>query len=174
MGKRWGRRSLMAVGALAIFVAGLSAAWWFSAGQQQRRRNAALVEAVRAGDVKAADAALKAGADVNARDASGLTPLMHAARGDRPEITNPAPTDHPEIVELLLERGAEVGAQTNTGFVALFWAARYGHAAVTKVLIGHGADVNAKDRDGMTALRWAATNQQTKVVELLKEARAKD
>jgi ankyrin repeat protein len=41
------------------------------------------------------------------------------------------------------------------------------------VLITHGADVNAIDKDGTTALKWALTNQQVKVVELLKEAGAK-
>ena len=37
----------------------------------------------------------------------------------------------------------------------------------------HGADVNVQDKDGMTALQWATTNQQSTVVELLKEAGAK-
>jgi ankyrin repeat protein len=128
---RRGRRRLLAVGALAAVVAEL-AAWWFSPGQQQKRRNAALVEAVRAGDVKAAGAHLDGGADVNARDADGITLLMHSARGDRPDIANPATTDHAEIVELLLKRGAEVNAKTDTGFVALFWAARYGMPASPK------------------------------------------
>jgi uncharacterized protein len=166
------RRRLLAVGVLAVAVAGL-AAWWFSPGLQQKRRNAALVEAILAGDVKAAGACLDAGADANARGADGITPLMHASRGDRPDIANPAATDHPEIVELLLKRGAEVSARTDTGFVALFWAARYGHARVAKVLIAHGADVNVQDKDGMTALQWATTNQQSSVIELLKEAGAK-
>jgi ankyrin repeat protein len=149
------------------------AAWWFPSGQPQKRRNVALTEAARMGDVKAVEAALDDGADVNTRDADGITPLMHAARGDRPEIAKPSMTDHPEVVELLIKRGADINAKTDSGFVALFWAARYGHDRVTKVLITHGVDVNTKDKDGTTALKWASTNQQAKVVELLKEAGAK-
>src|SRR4029077_13078571 len=80
----------------------------------------------------------------------------------------------PEVAELLIKHGADVNAKTDSGFVALFWAARYGHAGVAKVLIAHGADVNAKDKDAMTALKWATTNQQAKVAELLKEAGAKE
>jgi ankyrin repeat protein len=167
------RRWLLAICVLIIVVVAL-AVWCLASGQQQKRRNAALVQTVRAGDVKAAAAALDAGADINARDADGITPLMHAVHGDRPEIANPAATDHPEIVELLLSRGADVNARTDTGFVALFWTARYGHAGGAKLLIDHGADVNAKDKDGMTALRWATANKQSQVIELLKEAGAKE
>lgn len=172
MGERGpSRRWLLPVGALVLVALGL-ALWWFSPGQQQKRRNAALFEAARSGDVSALEAALDQGGDPNARDAHGITPLMYAARGDRPDIANPAPTDHPEVAELLIRSGAEINARTDAGFVALFWAARYGHAGVAKVLIAHGADVNAQDKDGMTALKWASTNQQTKVIELLRQAGA--
>jgi ankyrin repeat protein len=171
--ERRSRRWLLTIGVVVLVGSALSV-WWFSPGQQQRHRNAALIEAAQSGDVKAVEAALDAGADVNARDGDGITPLMHATRGERPEIANPASSDHPEVAELLIRRGADVNAKTDSGFAALIWAARYGHEGVAKVLITHGADVNAKDKEGMTALRWATTNQQTKVVELLKEAGAKE
>src|SRR3982751_1262827 len=99
------RRGLITVGVIAVVVAAF-AVWWFSPGQQQKRRTAALIEAARSGDTKAVEA-LDGGAEVNARDGDGITVLMHAARGDRPEIANPGPSDHPEVVELLIKRGAE-------------------------------------------------------------------
>jgi cytohesin len=170
---RKSRRKFVVLGVIAVIIASV-AFWWFSPGQQIKRRNAALIEAARAGEVKAVEAALDGGADVNTRDADGITLLMHAFRGDRPEIANPAPSDYPELVEMLIKHGADVNVKTDSGFVALFWAARYGHDGVTKVLIAHGADVNAKDKDGITALQWAMTNQQAKVVELLKAAGAKE
>ena len=57
--------------------------WWFSPTQQHLRNNA-LFAACTAGDVKAAQDALADGADANARDGNGITPLMKAARGNRP------------------------------------------------------------------------------------------
>ncbi len=167
------RRGIIAVSVIAMIVA-VFAAWWFSPGQQRKRQTDALIEAAATCDTKAVETALAGGVDVNARDANGITPLMHAARGKGPKIADPAPTDHPEVIELLVKHGAEVDAKTDSGFVALFWAARYGHDKVAKALIELGADVNAKDKDGMTAMRWATTNQQTKVVELLKAAGVKE
>ena len=159
------------LGIMAIVV-GAVVLWWLSPGHQQARRNAKLLEAVQVGDVKVAEAMLDAGAEVNSRDADRITALMQAARGERPNITDPAPTDHPEVVELLIKRGADVNAKTDSGFEALFWAARYGHVRTAKALIDHGADVNAKDQQGLTALKWAATNQQTNMIELLRASGA--
>jgi ankyrin repeat protein len=169
---RISQRGLLAVGVIALIAAGGGVFWWVLPGLQQAGRNEALIGAARVGDVKALEAALNGGGDPNLRDSDGITPLMHAARGDRPDIANPAPSDHPEVVEFLIKRGADPNAKTDSGFVALFWAARYGHESVAKVLIDHKADVNAKDKDGMSALKWATTNNQAKVVELLKEAGA--
>jgi ankyrin repeat protein len=169
----------LVVGIVAVLAAAF-AVWWFSPGQQQSRRNAALFAAAVSGDTNAARAAIEAGADVNARDGHGMTPLMLAARGERPNQSSPEVTDHPDVVRLLLERGAEVNAtEGSEGFHALFWAVRYGHGEVVKVLIGRGADVNAKDKGGATPLTWAHTNRAVspphydRVIGLLREAGAK-
>lgn len=174
------RRWLLAVGVFAMLAAAL-AVWWFSPGQQQGRRNAALIAAAVSGDTNAAKAAIEAGADVNARDGHGMTPLMFAAKGERPNQSSPEVTDHPDVVRLLLERGADFNANEDSeGFHALFWAVRYGHGEVVKVLIEKGADVNAKDKGGASLLMWAHTNRSVspphydRVIGLLKEAGAKE
>ena len=89
MWRRGLARALVAVGVVVVASVAV-AVWWFSAGQQQSRRNAALFAAARSADMKAVEAALDAGADVNARDGDGITSLMHAARGDARRSPTPA------------------------------------------------------------------------------------
>lgn len=92
---------------------------------------------------------LRAGADVNARDDAGMTPLMHAASGRAKR----------QGLVLLLEAGADVKACDRKGMTPLMHAA--GGGAGSKeldALIGAGAGVDACDAEGMTALLHAAKN----------------
>ena len=71
---------------------------------QRTMSGALLLEASRNGNVDAARALLEAGADVDARNADGITALMMAAaRG------------HVEVVHVLLEAGADVDARNAVG-----------------------------------------------------------
>ena len=62
---------------------------------------------------------LQYGADVNARDAKGFTPLMWTA----PETRNE--TGQIEFARVLLEFGAAVDATDNEGLTALWWACHF-------------------------------------------------
>lgn len=88
-----------------------------------------LMEAAVRGDVAAARLLLEHGAEVNAVDHRGYTPLLLAAQYDR---------EAPELVRLLLERGADLEA-TAEGETALSLAARRGETAVTRLLREAGA-----------------------------------
>jgi len=68
--------------------------------------------AARIGDVELAILALKAGAQVNARDEGGATALMLAAHGQ-----------HDRLVKVLLDRGADPAIHDADGHTAL-WHAR--------------------------------------------------
>ncbi len=88
-------------------------------------------------DSRCEDATIKkiiaTGANVNARNAYGETPLMFAAFYGKTEI-----------VKLLIEKGADVNAREFMGWTPLLFAARKGHTEIARILIENGADVMAK------------------------------
>jgi ankyrin repeat protein len=65
-----------------------------------RAANTKLFEAVKFGTLKAAKAALDAGASINARDAKDFTPLHYAAEANRRSV-----------VQLLMQHGADANAE---------------------------------------------------------------
>ena len=87
--------------------------------------------------VETADLLLKAGADPNSALPDGETILMTAAR-----------SGSPEVVELLIQRGANVAAtEPSFGETALMVAAMANHAGVIQVLLKHGAQVNGRTKE---------------------------
>ena len=114
----------------------------------------ALTQATIDGNIQAAKQAIAAGADVNAKDVVGRTPLSHAAEAG-----------HKEIAELLIANGADVNAKDKPGWTPLFYAAFSGRTEVAELLIAEGVDVNAKDNLG--TLRYAASGGHKEIVELL-------
>jgi len=105
-----------------------------------------LIAAATHGDVAAVQALLAQGAEVDAKDDGGMTPLMWASE-----------EGHFDVVQALLTKGADVNAKTfENGMTPLMWASEEGHLDVVQVLITKGADVNAKEIEGGgTALRLA-------------------
>ena len=56
-----------------------------------------------------------------------------------------------EIIQVLLEHGAEINAQDTDGQTALHYACSVGHENVIKVLLENKANVDVQDNDGNTA-----------------------
>ncbi|KAI5782081.1 hypothetical protein DFH27DRAFT_579715 [Peziza echinospora] len=78
------------------------------------------------------------------------------------------------IVEMLLERGADIEARGRIWQTALSLAAANGHADVARLLVGRGANIEAEDgRFGLTPVTWAASRGHEAAVELLIAAGAK-
>lgn len=73
---------------------------------------------------------------------------------------------HIEIVNLLLERGADVHCHGNYHLSPLLWAAGRGHHEVVCSLINKGAKVNSADKYGTTALIWACRKGKYKELNL--------
>eukprot|EP00434_Breviolum_minutum_P020025 symbB.v1.2.017665.t2/scaffold1380.1/size122483/3 len=64
---------------------------------------------------------------------------------------------HEAATKLLLDHGANAGAEDINGKTVLMAAAESGEEAVTKLLLDHGADPAAADKTDLTALMIAAT-----------------
>ncbi len=60
----------------------------------------------------------------------------------------------------LINNGTDLEACHSSGFTALMWAVRQGHANCTELLLERGADTGAVDNSGHTALHWAAYTGQ--------------
>lgn len=128
---------------------------------------------------------LDAGADLNARDALGHTPLMFApfqvskllidfgadvSLGDKDGFTALSVTaeyGEKEKVDLLLSNGADVNARAQNGWTALVASGGRSSPDVAETLLQHGADPNAKMDDGVTALMRAATYSSLQTARVL-------
>jgi len=79
---------------------------------------------------------------------------------------------HLDVVNWLLENGANLEAKDNQGWTALTWAANAGQTEIVVSLIKAGASLEAKDNLGWTALTCAANAGQTEIVASLIKAGA--
>jgi ankyrin repeat protein len=93
-------------------------------------------------------------------DSDGQTPLSWAAQWGQEAI-----------VQLLLEKGADLESKSNNGRTPLSWAAEEGHEAIVQLLLKKGADLESKSNNGRTPLSWAAEegSEVLVVVQLLLE-----
>ncbi|MFN0133685.1 MAG: ankyrin repeat domain-containing protein [Phycisphaerales bacterium] len=157
-----------------------------------RRQMTLLAYAAMQSTPEAVRALLAKGADPDAADAQGVTPLMLAAsRGDAASLAaliqakarvdlrnkwgetalmNAARAGDPAKVRALLAAGASLTPMNEDGHTALGLAAGSDEAdaAILQVLLDAGADANHASRDGMTALmRAAESGNYEKCVALL-------
>jgi len=118
------------------------------------------------------------GADVNARNTLGHTPLHIATcigekyamelligKGASLEAPDRAKRETPlhyavargdaQIIELLLERGAYINAQNKDGETPLHIACKQGREDIATLLLAAGAEAGIADDHGNTPLRWA-------------------
>jgi ankyrin repeat protein len=101
---------------------------------------------------------IRAGANAKALNRYGVPPLGIAAVDGNSEILN-----------LLLDGGADPNVGLSQGETPLMTVSRSGKVDAIKALIAHGANPNTRDGRGQTALMWAAARNNAPAVKLLLE-----
>lgn len=115
-----------------------------------------LITAAREGDVAAVTAGIAAGADLEARDAEGVTALLAATHANQVETAR-----------LLIEAGADVNAKDAIADSPYLYAGARGHLEILKMTLVHGADLKSINRYGGTALIPAAERGHVETVATL-------
>ena len=116
-----------------------------------------LCQCVKDGNTKAVELFLLSGFPPDARDKFGVPILCLAAR-----------SKHRSIVELLLDQGAFVDAQSDDrGYSSLLDAAQQGDHGIVELLLERGANPDTQSKDGQTALILAVGRNDGPMVSTL-------
>ena len=138
----------------------------------------ALISAAARGDLEVVNLLVQGGADVNVKDDTGYTALLHAIEANYDQVEHVL-LNHPkldpsargfngvttlskyvwrerkEAVQKLLKLGADANAQDNDGDAPLHGAAQSGNVEIMDLLLAKGGDPNLKNKQGGTPLMWA-------------------
>ncbi|KAJ5267434.1 hypothetical protein N7478_000692 [Penicillium angulare] len=95
---------------------------------------------------------------INSIDGAGTYPIIWASLNG-----------YDKVVQLLLEKGAEVNAQGGNYGNALRAASLRGHDKIVQLLLEKGAEVNAQGSESGNALQAASSQGHDKIVQLLLE-----
>lgn len=167
-----------------------SAVFWLAAAGTAAAADGSLAGLIQAGNHDAALKMIAAGADVNAAQGDGTTPLHWAvykidvdlvrallARGAKPDVMNnygssplteAVKVASARLAGMLLDAGSNVEVPNQDGQTALMLAARAGSVEVADLLVRHGANVNAREKwRGQTALMWAAATGSAQMTRFL-------
>lgn len=149
-----------------------------------------LGELIRAGEIRAAQALLQQGADVNQPLSDGSTALHWAVYQVEPDLVDDLLRREADpnvknifgstalqeavkvaslpMVERLLEAGAEVDAANDDNQTPLMLAIDIGSYPMVELLVEQGADVNNREQwHQQSPLMWAAARGQSQMVDLL-------
>lgn len=135
-----------------MFAMTISGAHAHSGGLLERQ----LHQATAQGDVQAVQALLAQGANIEARDGRGATPLLVATHHN-----------HGAVAKVLIEAGADVNAKDSIQDSPYLYAGARGHDEILKMSLAHGADLKSLNRFGGTALIPAAERGHVETVRTL-------
>ncbi|ELW70899.1 2-5A-dependent ribonuclease [Tupaia chinensis] len=136
---------------------------FFSSKEGTEKDKHLLIEAVQRKDVKLVQQLLERGTDVNFQEEEGgWTPLHNAVQQNREDI-----------VELLLDHGADPHLRKKNGATPFIIAGIVGNVQLLRLFLSKGADVNECDFNGFTAFMEAAAYNKVDALRFLHERGAK-
>jgi hypothetical protein len=147
---------------------------------QQGKLNQALADAVVHDDVKGAYRLLDKGADPNThlvyenrpRTPAQVIKWLVRSREifwhNEPVLVVATENGDVQLVETLLDRGADINATDQNGWTALMNAASAGRTDVVPILLNRGANVNIHGGGEKTALEIAVEDGHPDVVQMLR------
>jgi ankyrin repeat protein len=154
-----------------------------------------LMEAALSRSTSEVQSLVDVGAEVNAEDACGDTPLLcaiykrslcdaedprlvqllidagssieHANSSCMRPLLLAARNGYPRCIEVLVRAGADLEARGEKGRTALCYAVEFGEVEAACSLLRAGAEVNCRDDLSLTPLMLASFRQDSEIVELL-------
>lgn len=108
-------------------------------GCEQEQRFSPLHSAAICGNLEAAQSLIACGADVSAINYEASTALHFVAH---------APRNRRELVDLLVQEGANIQAKDKDGNTPLHAAARHSNGEMAQALMAHGADPECRNLKG--------------------------
>ncbi|MDD5463174.1 MAG: ankyrin repeat domain-containing protein [Methylococcales bacterium] len=121
--------------------------------------NPAIIIALKKGYIVIANILLIAGADPDAYDGHGFTPLLLACGKDT--------TGYKKIAEKLIRLGADVNARDPLGWTPLLLALSTGAVEVIELLLEHGSNPSVRTRKGENAMSLAQKFGRVELINLL-------
>ncbi|RAK85038.1 ankyrin, partial [Aspergillus costaricaensis CBS 115574] len=103
--------------------------------------------------------------DPDVKDGDGRPPLFWAIEKGSEEVVR-------RMLELLLDRGADINSQDASGKTILDLAAAAGDVELAELALEHGIMLEATAKDGMTALHRAVLHQHDIIMDMLLDAGA--
>ncbi|WP_300758779.1 ankyrin repeat domain-containing protein [uncultured Brachyspira sp.] len=149
-------------------------------------------------NIAIAELLIEKGADIEAKDDDGINALVYASTYNNEEMVkfllkkgadantvceienehidisptplmNAAYRGNTNIINMLLENGADINYTTDYGMTALMMAASFNQFEAAKVLLENNADTSVTDEYGRTALDLAKLEEHNDIVELLEQ-----
>ena len=109
---------------------------------------------------------IDAGAEIQAKDINGHTPL-HWNAWQGYAVQSGLPSVEGDVTALLIENGARLNDQDDLGRTALHYAAEMGYEKIVLELVQAGADLSVQDNSGKTATDLAEARLLQNIVYIL-------